>query len=141
MVATGQLTGLLLVFDLADPSSPRLVDTIEVGAHPWHPVFTPDGRFVYFGNKLANTVTVIDVAERRVANVVEGYGISEPHGSAVSPDGRLAFIASNNLSGAYASDDGSTPGTVTVIDTSSHEIVAVIEVGANATGLGIRPPS
>jgi YVTN family beta-propeller protein len=141
MVATGQLTGLLLIFDLADPASPRLVDTIEVGAHPWHPVFTPDGRHVYFGNKLANTVTVIDVEARRVAEVVEGYGISEPHGSAVSPDGRYAFVASNNLGGAYASDDGSTPGTVTVIDTSTHEIVTVIEVGENATGLGIRPPS
>lgn len=141
MVATGQLTGLLLVFDLADPAAPRLVDTIEVGAHPWHPVFTPDGRYVYFGNKLANTVTVIDVEARRVASVIEGYGISEPHGSAVSPDGRYAFVASNNLGGAYAAADGSTPGTVTVIDTSTHEIVAVIEVGENATGLGIRPPS
>ncbi len=141
MVATGQLTGLLLVFDLADPAAPRLVDTVEVGAHPWHPVFTPDGRHVYFGNKLANTVTVIDIVERRVLAEIEGYGIAEPHGSAVSPDGRLAFITSNNLGGAYASAEGSTPGTVTVIDTSSQEVVTVIEVGENATGLGIRPPS
>ena len=34
------------------------VDTIAVNAAPWHPIFTPDGKLVYVGNKRKNTVNV-----------------------------------------------------------------------------------
>ena len=144
LVATGQLTGLCLVFDLSDPGAPVLTQTIEVGAHPWHPVFTPDGRFVYFGNKVANTVTVIDMEAGAVAKVIEHEGIAQPHGSAVSPDGKRVFISSSNVSTDVSGGgmDGSPPpGTVTVIDTETQAVVKVIEVGPNAAGLGIRPAS
>ena len=101
MVVGGQISGQLLVFDTSEPGTAKLIDSIEVNAAPWHPVFTPDGNYVYFGNKGANTVTVVDMEARAVKTVIEGDGISEPHGSAVSTDGKYVFISNNNLKGGY----------------------------------------
>jgi YVTN family beta-propeller protein len=145
LVATGQLTGLLLIFDISDPGAPALTGTVDVGAHPWHPVFTPDGRLVYFGNKVANTVTAVDMETREVVAVIEDEAIAQPHGSGVTPDGRRVFISSNNTGGGMdmsgGADGHEMPGYVVVIDTATQEVVGVVEVGANATGVGIRPAS
>ncbi|RMH68073.1 MAG: hypothetical protein D6685_02840 [Bacteroidetes bacterium] len=101
MVAGGQLTGAFFLFDLSDPATPTPVARLDLGAMPWHPVFTPDGRFVYIGNQGANTVTVVDVARREVAAVITGDGLAEPHGIAVSPDGRFVYVSNRNLKSAY----------------------------------------
>jgi len=142
MVASGQLTGQLLVFDTEDPNAVRLAKSIPVNAEPWHPVFSPDGRHVYVGNKSANTVTVIDVDSWQVSSVIEGNGLSQPHGIAVSPDGKYVFISNNNLKGAYTpqheSEGDAKVGTLAVIDTGANKIVKVIEVGLYPTGVGTR---
>ncbi len=140
MVAGGQLTGEFLFFDVSNPSTPFPDGSIKVGMAPWHPVFSPDGNFVWFGNKMGNRATVVDVAERTVAATVEG--LSEPHGAAISPDGRNVYISNNNLKGAYAGrytwQDGHLPGVIAVIDAESREITKMLEVGPNPTGLGTR---
>ncbi len=135
LVATGQITGTLLVFDLSNASKPRHVRTIEVNPHPWHPTFSPDGRFVYFGNQATNTVTMIDAQRWEVAQVIEGHGLAEPHGIAVSADGRYLFVSNRNLKGDYPSVDNE--GTVVVIDTASRTIEKVIEVGPYAAGMSL----
>jgi YVTN family beta-propeller protein len=139
MVVGGEMTGKLLFFDTSTPTTPTLATTIDVNAAPWHPVFSPDGRFVYFANKRANTVTVVDVANRSVAAVIEGHGLSQPHGSAISPDGRRLYISSNNLSGDYAPrydfGDNAHTGTVAVINTETRTVEKLLEVAPNATGL------
>lgn len=134
MVGTGEMSNAMLVFDLADPTSPRLVKQVAVEARPWHPVFSPDGRWVWFANKGANSVTVVDSRDWTVADVVRGEGLAEPHGAAIPDDGRYVFISSNNLNGEYAD----APGTLTVIDAATREIVRVLPVGANATGVGTQ---
>ena len=149
MVGTTEITSKVFVFDLEQVPDLMPIDTIDVGAAPWHPVFTPDGRWVYLGNNWANSVTVIDMQDRRVAKVIEGSGLAQPHGSAVSPDGRYAYIASRNLEmpqghtkfthryvPRYDLGDNATVGTVTVIDTESQEIVKIIETGEYSSGLG-----
>lgn len=138
MVGTTQLTGKVLVFDLAAPNRPELVRSVSVGAQPWHPIFTPDGRLVYVGNKMANTVTVLDARRGRVVEVIEGEGIAQPHGAVTSPDGRWVYVSNNNTNGDYVSASGAVVGTVVVIDLETAEVVKVIEVGAGAAGLGIR---
>lgn len=139
MVVGGQLTGRLLFFDTSAPANPTLVDSIAVGAAPWHPVFGPAGRHVWFGNKMAGTVTVVDALEREVTAVIEG--LAQPHGAAISPDGQHVFISNNNLNGAYKSRYGfeGQPGAVAVISTEDHQIVKMLEIGPNATGLGAAP--
>jgi DNA-binding beta-propeller fold protein YncE len=129
LVSTAEMTAQLLVFDLAE-RVPVSAAEVEVGQRPWHPVFTPDGRWVFFGNKGSNTVSVVDSGSWTEVAVLESEGLDLPHGSAVTPDGRWVFISSNGSEGAR--------GTVAVIDTSGLEVVAVIPVGRNAGGIGLR---
>lgn len=145
MVAGGQVSGQLLFFDLSDPMAPQVTDTLAVPAMPWHPLYTPDGRYIYFGSKGANAVTVVDAEQRKVAAVIEAPGIAEPHGSAIRPDGRYVYISNNNRKGTYTPrypfGEPAETGTVTVIDTATNEVVQVIEVGTYPTGLGAPTPA
>lgn len=160
LVGTAELTNDLLVFDLSDPAAPAFVRSIEVGSRPWHPVYGRDGRHVYFGLKGANTVVEVDVEAGRVSRTFDVPGADQPHGSALSPDGRLLFV-SNNGPGGMGMDHGEMDhgamdhgamdhdamdevsydtGTVAVIDLDSGAVVKVIPLGANTTGLGARYP-
>jgi DNA-binding beta-propeller fold protein YncE len=129
----------LLVFDLSTPSQPALTGSIEVGAQPWHPVFTPDGRWVYFGNKAADEVTIVDMETLTVAGVLRGDGVAQPHGAAVSDDGRFVYISGNNSDGTWrpmgSSGEPPWPGALLVIDTNLRAIIDVIPVGAGAAGV------
>ena len=149
MVGTTELTATVFVFDLDSGPDLTPVDTIAVNAAPWHPAFTPDGRYVYVGNNWDNTVNVIDFETRTVAKVIEGRGLAQPHGAAVSHDGRYAYIASRNLempeghskfghmyTPRYDLGDNARAGTVAVIDTETQEIVKVIEIEGYGAGLG-----
>lgn len=150
MVATGEMTAKLIVFDLADPMHPRQVRMLDVGSQPWHPVYSPDGRTIWFANKGANEVTAVDAERWTIAGVVRGEGLAQPHGAAISPDGRWVFISNNNSRqphGAHGANGGSdadaaggeaAPGTMVVIDAATRKIVKVIPVGPNATGVGTR---
>ncbi|MCW9706554.1 YncE family protein [Fodinibius salsisoli] len=142
MVVTTQVTGKALVMDISNPASPTVIDTIDVNAQPWHPVFSPDGQYVYFGNKEAHTVTVLDMKSRTVDAVIEGEGLAQPHGSALSADGKYLYISNNNRKGTYKASgmakNGEPRGTVTVINTQTREIEKIIEVGSYTTGIGTR---
>ena len=154
MVGTTELTGTVFVFDLDRAPTLNPVDTLAVNAAPWHPVFTPDGRWVYVGNNRDNTVNVIDMETRTLAKVIEGNGLAQPHGAAISPDGRFAYISSRNLEMSedpsrsghvytprYDLGDNTRAGTVVVIDTDSQEIVKVIEIEGYGSGLGTAAPN
>lgn len=140
LVGGGQLSGELLVFDLSGPA-PSLVRSVHVGGQPWHPTFTPDGASLWVPNQSANTVTVVDAATWTIDDVVHHAALVEPHGSAASPDGRYVYISSRNVAGGYrpASGDEGRPGTVTVIDATTREVVRVIEVGRYAAGMATAP--
>ena len=146
LVGTGQMSSTLLVFDRTRLPELPLVTTVETGTWPWHPVFTPDGRFVVFGNKKDDSVTIVDAGSWEVAAVVEGEGLSQPHGAVATPDGRHVFVSNNNLDGAWrpegwtpASEDDVPPGNVAVIDVASGSVVAVVPVGHDPNGVGFRP--
>lgn len=152
MAATGQVSGKLLVFDRTAPDELPLVAEVDTGTWPWHPVWTPDGRHVVFGNKKDDTVSVIDAGSWEVAAVVEGEGLSQPHGAAAGPDGRYVYVSNNNIDGAWRpegwsgpagadADDPAAgpPGAITVIDVREGSVAAVIPVGHDPNGIGIAP--
>lgn len=142
LVATAQLTGKLLVFDAADPNG-GLVAEVSVGAQPWHPVFSPDGDRVYFGAKDDDEVVVVETVGWTVVERITAPGIVEPHGSAVTADGRYLFVSNRNLKGTYAPsrevENNADVGTVVKIDTETYEVVRTIEVGAYPAGISIGP--
>ncbi len=154
MVGTTQLTASVFLFDLDRAPDMTPVYTFEVNAAPWHPVFTPDGRWVYVGNNVDNTVNAIDMETRTLAKVIEGDGLAQPHGAAVSHDGRFVYVSSRNLelsendgrnghmyTPRYDLGDNARAGTVVVIDTESQEIVKVIEIEGYGSGLGTAAPN
>jgi YVTN family beta-propeller protein len=141
LFATGQLTGTLLVLDVSQSPDIQLTGNIQLGHQPWHPVITPDGRLLYVGNKDDNSVSVVDLETLTVVTTITGRGLAEPHGSAVSADGKYVYISNRNLKGAYMpteqQDGGEGPvGTVVVINTASNTIETVIEVDRYPAGIG-----
>lgn len=136
MVAGGQMTGDLLVFDLRG-DVPEVVATVDVGGQPWHPSFTSDGRAVWIPNQAANTVTVVDTERWTIENVIRHPALIEPHGSAISPDGSTVYVSGRNIAGTYRPAGGGEgrPGTVVAIDATSYGVIAVIEVGRYAAGM------
>lgn len=145
LVATGQESDRLLVFDRTRPEELPLLTSLAVGQEPWHPVFTPDGRYVVFGNKADDTVTIVDTGSWEVAAVVEGEGLSQPHGAVAGPEGRFVYVTNNNLDGAWtppgwtAAAGATPPGNVAVVDVEARSLVGVIPVGHDPNGLGFRP--
>ncbi|MEZ4701872.1 MAG: c-type cytochrome domain-containing protein [Rhodothermales bacterium] len=132
-VLAGQLTSQLLLMDSSAPASFVRMGDIEVGAKPGHPVFSPDGQYVYIGNGGENTVSVIDVDTRTIFATIDGPGLAEPFGASISPNGRYLFIGNRNSNGTYTPrfnlGTNQGIGTVTVINTETNQIERVIEVG------------
>jgi YVTN family beta-propeller protein len=151
LVVSAELSHKVFVFDITEPMAPRVTAEIDVGPQPFDPIFTRDGRWVYLGNKAVNTVTVIDMSTRTVTAVITGDGLAQPHGIATSPDGRFVYVSNNNLGQTHDMAPGreahaapaaaAGPGTVVVIDTATRDIVTVIEVGRNASGIATRTPA
>lgn len=164
LVVTTEMSGRLLIFDLADPDHPTLRHDVAVGVRPWHPVFSMDGQQVYFGNKSDNTVVAVNVQTGAEVMNRSFPGLSNPHGTAVSPDGRYLFVSNNgpggmNMDMGMDSADGAmdhsahhpegdmdhemegempTTGTLVVIDLRTMEHVKTLVMGENATGVGTR---
>ena len=141
LVATAEMTARLLVFDVSEPTAPALEREIDVGARPWHPSWSADGRWIWFGNLGANEVTLVDTSDWSVAAVIRGEGLAEPHGSVLSPDGSRLYVANRNETGSYESSDrmgyDAPGGTVVVIYTATREIIDVIETPPYASGIGL----
>ncbi|MBW3535430.1 MAG: YncE family protein [Gemmatimonadetes bacterium] len=139
LVATAEHTSKLLVFDLSGLPALRLVTTLDVGARPWHPAFTPDGSEVWFGNLGADQVTVVDASTWTVAAVVEGRGLAQPHGIAISPEGDRVYVSSRNEFGRYAARGpyGPTAGTLVVIDVDARAILEIIDIPHWGAGMGM----
>lgn len=144
MVATGQASNQVVILDSSAPPGILRIGAIEAQNQPWHPVWTPDGEFVYVGNQGSNSVSVLDMNSFTVQQTITGEGLSEPHGASVTPDGRFVYISNRNTSGGhtprYNFGNNSDKGTVVVINTETNSIEKVIEVGRFPAGLSAILP-
>jgi len=149
LVATAQLSGKLLVLDLADPAQPRLTRTVTVGTWPWYVAFTPDGREVWVTNMRSNDVSVVDATSWKTIATVSGAGFAQPDGIVITADGRYAFVSNHNgpmpmVAMAHAMPPVSTPaagppapGKVVMIDVKRRTPIRVTETAPDAAGMGI----
>ena len=147
LVASTEVSGRLMVFDLKQPARPALVADIEVGKMAFDPVFTPDGRFVWVPVKMTNEIAVVNVSSRRVEFRIQNDAFRQPHQIVFAPDGRTAFVTNNNkmdhmTDPAHAGHampgggDGIAP--LVVVDVATRNVVKSLPLGKNLTGMGTR---
>lgn len=116
--------GRMLIFDAATMSVENVVD-IEVGHEPAHVIIDPQGRLAYVTNGEDGTLSVVDVAQRKVIREIKTG--KSPHGLRMSPDEREVYVANTG-------DD-----SVSVIDVSLAKEVARIPVGNAPAQVGFMP--
>ncbi|WP_228003118.1 YncE family protein [Nocardia australiensis] len=87
-----------------------LLDRFPLGAGAFGTAISPDGSRLYVNNQAANTVTVVDLRERRPVAVITGF--AQPRQGIVLSPSRNALYVTN-----FADD------SIAVVDTSTNTIV------------------
>lgn len=151
---------------IIDVATGRQVNVIPVGQGPGEMAIHPNGRLAYVSNSLSSTISIIDLLQRAVIDTLDvhadGLAISpdgsrlyasqrssnalvsietstlntstpipcnkSPHALAITPDGKRLLVTNSGAN-----------HTVTVLDTASYSIDAVIKVGNTPTGIVISP--
>jgi YVTN family beta-propeller protein len=123
LYVTAEVTNTVKVID---PRTNAVVDTLPTGQRESHMlVLSRDGRTAYTSNVGAGTVSVIDVATRRVTAVVTVAKRAQR--IALSTDGRFLFTA-----------DQDAP-RLAVIDTRTNELARGVALPAVAYGTAPTP--
>lgn len=146
LVASTEVSGQLLVFDLAAPARPVLKASIALGKMAFDPVFTPDGRFVWVPVKMQNEIAIIDAATWTVVARVTDPAFQQPHQVVFSPDGRSAFVTNNNKADHMADPahaghqmpaaGGDGTASLVVVDVATRKVTKALPLGKNLTGMG-----
>lgn len=99
-----------------DPDTVQPITKISTGPNPHEIVLSRDRRFAYLSNYAppGNTISVIDLVNRRhVLQIMTGeYG--RIHGAAIAPDGRHAYFTAGQS------------GCVIEVDTATHMVTRAI---------------
>ena len=109
-----------------DRESWSLTRTFETGNGPYNLALTPDDRILVATLKQGAAVQFFDLETGR-AMATTPSSTTLPHGVAVSPDGRYAFVSVEGV--------GAEPGKVDIFDLGDFSRVADVEVGQQAGGI------
>ena len=149
LVASAEISGQLLVFDLAAPAAPKLVKSIDVGKMAFDPAFTPDGQAVWVPVKSTNEIAIISTATWAEVGRIKDASFKEPHQIVFSADGTRAFVSNNNkmdhmadpAHAGHAMPAGpgrDAPAALSVISVKTRAVEKAIPLGKNLTGMGTR---
>src|SRR5450432_2874287 len=101
------------VVNVIDAASDKVTSTIEVGRSPHGLALAPDGKVLLVGVYGEDRVAFVDTASRAV---VATAPVAKPHTIAIRPDGKLAYVSSQQP-GAFA---------LVVVDIASRSVVKSI---------------
>lgn len=104
----------------------RIARRFATGPGPYNLDLTPDGRLLVVTYKGGQAVGVWDLAEGRELGAVPSSR-RLPHGIAIAPDSRYAFVSVEGV--------GGEPGTVDIIDLETFRQVASVDMGKQAGGI------
>lgn len=145
MVAGGELSNSVFVFDLTKPPPLVPVRQFTLEGKPWEPRFSPDGKTVYFTLLTRNAIAQADWQTGKLVRTIEGR-MAQPYGMLLRGDGRYAFVVNQNtgaikdgqsghdmhgMSGHSASD-----GWMSIIDLKNGKLHSTLMLGNGPTGIG-----
>jgi YVTN family beta-propeller protein len=134
---TCRKSGEVRVIDLAQK---KVIDSIKVGTFPLIPAIAPAGDYVYVANRNSNSVSAIKTATRTLEYTVANVGV-EPHGIAVSKDGKFVYVSCENLGISepphHATAGGKKPSFLKVIDIATRTVTASLELGNFGSGMAL----
>ena len=128
---------------LVDPATEKVLAKLPTNRGPHEVAVSPDGRTAYVSNfgrysvypagdtlhdKAGNTITVVDLAERKVKATFDVGTHTGPHGMIVSHDGKLLWATSE------------TPQAVLEIDTATGKILHVWNTNQVRSHMIVTPP-
>jgi DNA-binding beta-propeller fold protein YncE len=130
MIATGQVSGMLSIFNISNPTHLEETGKIRLGKMPWHPVIHPEKPIAYVPLKGEDALALVNLKTKEVEKIKAGAGMvfSKPHGSVLSQNGSLLFVSNNH--------DRKEPSFITVFDTEKKKVVKTLETGVYSTGIG-----
>jgi len=103
--------GRLLIID-AETLAIESATDIEIGRHPAHVIVDAQGKLAYVTNSEDDTVSVIDVAQKKVVGTIKTGKF--PHGLRMSPNGREMYVANVDDNSVSVLDCVFRPKTATV---------------------------
>jgi YVTN family beta-propeller protein len=86
---------------------------------------SPDGKFIYVANETSHNLSVVDTKQMQVVTTVALPDGSSPVQLDITDDGGLALTADGRLLVVCNAGDN----TVSIIDTSSSEVIGTIPTG------------
>lgn len=113
-VSINATSGTAALLDLSDT---KVLDEQPVGELPSAAALLPDGKHVLISAARSATITLFEVADQKlkqIASIAVGH---EPRGIAISPDGKLAYVALT------------VEDKVAVVDLAERKKVADVAVG------------
>src|SRR4029450_10778487 len=99
-----------------DTATDRVVGSIEGGANPHGLAISPDGRQVLVSGFGTNQAIIIDTASDRVVGPVP---VPQPHNRLLGPDGRTAYVGSQQQGAA----------ALVILDLASRTLVGKVPLG------------
>jgi len=114
-----------------DPRSGRRVAEIPAGAGARAPVLAHDGETLYVLNQFEDSVSVIDVAGRRVTATIPVT--RQPYAAALGPGGKRLYVA--GLLPPQAATAPRVAAEVCVIDTRANQLERRIALPNGSTGV------
>lgn len=125
---------------VVDLEQMKVTDSIKVGNAPLIPAITPNGEEVFVPNRNSNSISIINVASRTVVHTIVNVGV-EPHGTAVSKDGKYLYVSCENLGDSepphHPTMGGKKPGFLKIIDIETRTVIQSLEVGNFAAGIAV----
>jgi YVTN family beta-propeller protein len=136
-------SGLLLIDKMGrqvkflDPSTFREISSVEVGVAPHDFAISPDHKFAYipvYGDGIygrntnpGHTIAVVDLANRKVDQIIDVSPYIAPHGIQIDPTGSTIYVACD------------LSRKVLVIDTKSRSIKAAIDNEGTGHWIAVLP--
>ena len=124
LVSSNMGGGSVTIFDF---QSGQLLETVSTGQECEGVGISPDGKVIWAGNRAEDTISVLDMATRKVVKKIDSAGF--PYRVQFTPNGKWALIPH------------ATSGELVVCDVAGMKVERRIKVGAVGVKVPVANPS